>query len=331
MKTAVLIHLSHGMWKRKDADIYESFEEEAWEAFLPQLPKYGVDTILLDVGDAVEYKSHPEISIKNAWSAERVKKELARCHEMGITIIPKINFSAGHDIWLGRYERMLSTPEYYEVCRDLIKEVYEIFEHPEYIHLGMDEEGDGHYYGDDALVLYRRKNLLFKDLRFLVDTVKEAGATPWIWMDPLFVDTEKYKTEIGTDALLSPWYYYGLYPEHFKPIEELQKNHAATYEDFKKHGMTYAEDHPVYIEFREKILPAALDAGYAYLPCASRYYESWNNADDLVRYFKEGMPEENLIGFMTAPWKPMTMQYLAIYEENLEDLCAAIKKYYGAL
>ncbi len=331
MKTAVLICLSRDIGEKKDADIYESFEEEAWEALLPQLPKYGVDTILLDVGDAVEYKSHPEISIKNAWSAERVKKELARCREMGITIIPKINFSARHDIWLGRYERMLSTPEYYEVCRDLIKELYEIFEHPEYIHLGMDEEGDGHYYGNDALVLYRRKNLFFKDLRFLVDTVKEAGATPWIWMDPLFVDTEKYKTEIGTDALLSPWYYYGLYPEHFKPIEELQKNHAATYEDFKKHGMTYAEDHPVYVEFREKILPAALDAGYAYFPCASRYYESWNNADDLVRYFKEGMPEENLIGFMTAPWKPMKMQYLATYEENLEDLRAAIKKYYGVV
>jgi hypothetical protein len=73
MKTAVLIHLSHGMWKKKDADIYESFEEEAWEAILPLLNEYGVDTILLDVGDAVEYKSHPEISIKNAWSRERVK------------------------------------------------------------------------------------------------------------------------------------------------------------------------------------------------------------------------------------------------------------------
>ena len=37
MKTAILIHLSHGMWKKKDADIYESFEEEAWEAMLPLL------------------------------------------------------------------------------------------------------------------------------------------------------------------------------------------------------------------------------------------------------------------------------------------------------
>ena len=328
MKTAVLIHLSHGMWKKKDADIYESFEEAAWEEILPLLNEYGVDTVLLDVGDAVEYKSHPEISIKNAWSRERVKKELARCRDMGITVIPKINFSAGHDIWLGRYERMLSTPEYYEVCRDLINEVYEMFEQPEYIHLGMDEEGDEHYYGDDALVLYRRKNLLFKDLRFLVDTVKETGATPWLWMDPLFVDTEKYKAEIGNDALLSPWYYYGLYPEHFKPIEELEEHFRATYEDFKSRGMTYAEDHPVYVEFREKILPLAANAGYTYFPCASRYFESWNNADDMVRYFKEGMAEEKLIGFMTAPWKPMTMKYLETYKENLADLAAAIKKYY---
>ena len=324
-----MINLSLGINETKATDLYEHFEEEAWEALISKLSSYGIDTVLLDVCDAVEYKSHPEISLKNAWSRERVKKELARFREMGITVIPKMNFSARHDIWLGRYERMLSTPEYYEVCRDLIKELYEIFEHPEYIHIGMDEEDDEHYYGNGELVIYRRKNLFFKDLRFLMDVVKETGAKPWIWMDPLFVDAEKYKAEIGNDALISPWYYYGLYPEHFKPIEELKEHFLATYEDFKRLGMTYAEDHPFYVEFREKILPLAEDAGYEYFPCASRYFESWKNAEDLVRYFKEGVKAEKLHGFMTAPWMPVTMKCLETYEKNLADLAAAIKKYYS--
>ncbi|MBQ1229154.1 MAG: uracil permease, partial [Firmicutes bacterium] len=41
---------------------------------------------------------------------------------MGITIIPKLNFSTNHDVWLGEYSRMVSTSIYYGVCRDLIND-----------------------------------------------------------------------------------------------------------------------------------------------------------------------------------------------------------------
>ena len=63
---------------------------------------------------------------------------------LGIEPLPKLNFSTCHDAWLGPYSRMVSTPAYYDVCRDLIDEVAELFGGPRFFHLGMDEETAQH-------------------------------------------------------------------------------------------------------------------------------------------------------------------------------------------
>ena len=46
----------------------------------------------------------------------------------------------GHDAWMKQYSRMVSTPEYYSFCDDIINEVCETFDYPAYFHIGMDEE-----------------------------------------------------------------------------------------------------------------------------------------------------------------------------------------------
>lgn len=80
-----------------------------------------------------------------------------KASDLGIKLIPKLNFSATHDAWLGEYERMVSTKTYYTVCQDIINEIYEVFEHPDYIHLGMDEE-DSRTDGRLDFVCYRKMN-----------------------------------------------------------------------------------------------------------------------------------------------------------------------------
>lgn len=60
-----------------------------------------------------------------------MRKEVERLRAMGFEVIPKLNFSTSHDVWLGDYSRMISTPTYYRVCRDLIEEVAEVFK-PKY-------------------------------------------------------------------------------------------------------------------------------------------------------------------------------------------------------
>ena len=71
-----------------------------------------------------------------------MRAEVKRLREMGLEPIPKLNFSTCHDTWLGPYARMVSTPKYYEVAKDLIAETIELFDKPRLFHLGMDEEDE---------------------------------------------------------------------------------------------------------------------------------------------------------------------------------------------
>ena len=102
--------------------------------------KNGCDSVIIDIANAIRFKTHPEIAAEGAWEPEYFKKELQRMRELGLKAYPRLNFSAGHDAWLGVYGRMVSTPKYYEVCRELIHEVIDIFEAPEIMSLVLDEE-----------------------------------------------------------------------------------------------------------------------------------------------------------------------------------------------
>ena len=67
------------------------------------------------------------VAIPGAWSKDKLKAELDRLRGIGLTPLPKLNFSACHDIWMKDYSRMLSTKPYYEFCKDIITEVAELF------------------------------------------------------------------------------------------------------------------------------------------------------------------------------------------------------------
>lgn len=168
----LLVHLSMNIALPIKNEI--PFDDDFWTYILEESVKTGINTIILDVGDGIEYESHPEIALKNAWSRDRVRSEVKRCKDMGIALIPKLNFATPHDHWLGEYARMVSSSIYYKVCNDLIKEVYELFDKPEYIHIGMDEEDARHVAKHDYAV-YRQGELYWHDLRYLVDCVKTTG------------------------------------------------------------------------------------------------------------------------------------------------------------
>lgn len=119
-----LMHLSYNMWHDRDiidcpdynafhttsiAKPYLRFDAKLWNVLLNKINEAGINMVVLDLGDAVKYKSHPEIAVKNAWSVSRLKEELKKIRKLGIEPIPKFNFSSCHDIWLGKYSRCLST------------------------------------------------------------------------------------------------------------------------------------------------------------------------------------------------------------------------------
>lgn len=325
---AVLVHLSMSQWEQKYENLV--FDDTTWDYILEEAEKTGINTIVLDVGDGIEFGSHPEIASRGAWTHNRLRRELARCEEKDITLIPKLNFATPHDIWLGEYHYMVSTPAYYRVCRDLIHEVYELFDRPEYIHIGMDEEDEKHVRMSAVpLAVYRKDELYWHDIRFFVDCVKEAGAKPWMWSCPLFEHPEEYKKHFAPDeVLLSPWYYNAFRKEHWTPIES-REAYVTYYNEgeYANMGIKYVEEDPFLVNFRKIALPL-LKEGYLYVPSASVCNRCDYNTSDLVEYFKENAPDNQIIGFITAPWCQTLPEYKSCYEDSFRFLKEAREKFY---
>jgi len=322
---SLLVHLEMSMWGT-GSDV--RFDEALWDGIVDRCAETGINTIVLDLGRGVQYHSHPEISCSWAWSHSRVKQEIRRLKGMGIDLIPKLNFSAVHDAWLGEYERMVSTSVYYRVCRDLIHEVADLFGHPRYFHLGMDEE-NVEMSDDLPLMVIRQGELLWHDLQFLLDCVRDTGCTPWIWSDLCFNHPEEFRRRIpAEDIVLSPWDYHAIRREHYTPVDSLPE-YVEYYgkEPFKSMNLSFVEEDPLHVCFRTQAIPTAKD-GYKVVPCVSVFNKCPWNTPDMVEYFRSEAPDESVLGFMTAPWFSTTRGNAEKFWESLRLLKAAREEFY---
>lgn len=280
MRWGYLIHLSYNMWADREAPELSSspyitakpylrFDETLWNDLLKQMVDAGIDLVLIDLGDGVRYDSHPEIAVQNAWSIEKLKSELTKMRQMGLEPVPKLNFSATHDAWLGPYSRMLSTPTYYKVCSDLIAEVIDIFDKPRLFHLGMDEETAGHqvHY---AYAVMRQHELWWHDFLFLVGEVEKKGARAWIWSDYEWEHPDMFFDKMPKSVLQSNWYY----GQTFSP----ENRYVKAYLDLEEHG-------------------------YDQIPTGSNWTTP-DNFEGTVRFCREHIAPERLIGFLQTVWHP---------------------------
>ena len=272
-----LIHLSANMWGEPGSYMptapwreYFDTDEGIWTKVIDFLPECGINTVVIDVGDAIVYDTHPEIALPGAWTKEKLKKELNRMRGLGLTPIPKLNFSAGHDAWLKEYSRMLSTPTYYQVCEDLILEVAELFDYPEYFHLGMDEEW---CQNKENMIVVRPKRLWWNDINFLFKVCDKAGVRPWVWADPCWNEPDEYIKNMSKSVLQSNWYYHTI---EKNPDGSYKKNEVETFRKLE-------------------------EAGFEQVPACSAITR-WYNAEQMVQMGKESIAPERLKGFLTCPW-----------------------------
>lgn len=315
----ILVHLGKGMWGEPKPYEKLDFNENVWNEIVSDCEKNGINSIILDLGEGVVYSSHPELANEGAWSREKIKGEVKKCREKGIALIPKLNFSATHDAWLREYGRMVSTPLYYKVCRDLILEVYELFEGPAYIHLGLDEEDEAHQKSQSVSVVRHGKHFL-KDVQYLCDCVREAGATPMFWADPYWNDMEGFKSSISKDVVLNPWYYNAFRDEHRVRVDSRQ----VTIDWYKRPeyaGMNieFVEDDPDWVRVRASFPPMVKD-GYKLMPCVSTVNACEYNTQDMIEYFKNIASDEQIIGFITAPWVFTTEENLGVFKDSITKL-----------
>jgi hypothetical protein len=296
---ANLLHLSFNMWEdRPSSDVstrfyqpFLRFDETLWNDLLRMMVQAGMNMVVLDLGDGVRYESRPEITVENAWPVERLQEEMGKVREMGLEMIPKLNFSTAHDTWLGDYSRMVSTKAYYEVCRDLIEEVISIFGKPRFFHLGYDEETPQHQRTYDYMVV-RQHELWWHDFEFFVREVERHGVRPWIWSDYYWNHPEEFIERMPRAVLQSNWYY----------------------------GTELQTDHPYvkpYTDFDE--------AGFDQIPTGSNHSNP-DNFGMTVDYCAQNISAEHLLGFLQTPWKPTLEVYRKHHLEAIEQVQRAIAK-----
>lgn len=221
MKTpikAYTVHLSANAYAQREenllCDPYHYFALHPYEKKTVKEPalvrelidlakENGVNTIVFAVLDALRYESHPELALPDAWSKEELKNEIEYARSLDMEVIPMLNFSAAHNVWMGKYARMISSSVYNQVCADLIDELCELFQKPSLFHLGMEDEyGNRQKFNDYQTV--RGGALLAKDLTFLFECCRKNGARPWIYNDFHFSHPALFEATVPKDVVLSP-------------------------------------------------------------------------------------------------------------------------------
>ena len=205
------------VWKSPASDTLR-FDRDVFYRYLDALRVEGIDTIVLDVAEGLAYESHPELAVNGSYSHAEMREMLEYMRSLGFSVIPELNFSTCHDIWLREYSRMVSTPKYYEVCRDLITEVCALFD-AEYLHLGMDEENyPNQQFYDYAVV--RQNDLWWHDLLFLVKCVEDCGARAMMWSDYARHRPDEFLRRIPRSVVQCNWYYFNRFADDYNTLDE---------------------------------------------------------------------------------------------------------------
>jgi len=266
----------------------------------------GMNMIVIDLGEGMAFKKHPELAVKGTWSQEKMRRELDRLRGLGLEPIPKLNFSSLHDAWLGEYQWMLSTPDYYRVVEDTIGEAIEVFDKPRFMHLGWDEEESGGLQQKYDLRVERHGDLWWHDFLFTLKQVEERGVRPWVWHARDF----KEWTSRCPKNVIASWAMYG-----------------RTYDVAKVDVERHKEMIPRYKKLD--------DEGYDQIPCGTtwvpghyaKYHIQQNDVNFplTVAHCRSVISPKRLKGFLMAPWMPTDTKNRTVLLHSIDLVAQSMK------
>ena len=263
--------------------------DKVWKHTVDHAAEKKLNLVFVDCGEAVAYPSHPELAVPGTWSVEKVCAELKRMRKLGLEPVPKCNFSTTHDVWLKDYHRMVSTKKYYQVVADIIKDVCEIFDHPRYFHLGMDEETTkmqfNHYHK-----CARSGELFWHDLYYMFDKVERQGARAVTFSDMMAYSYDEYLKRMPKSVLQSNWYYKMDYSEKAMTWDPKKPDLAALFTGLEK-------------------------AGFDQLPCLSNISEPASVSIG-VNTLTKVIDPDRLKGFCVAPWGMSFPDHWDIFDDG---------------
>ena len=143
----------------------------------------GCRMAVVDVQDFAKYPSHPEIATRNSLPPGKVAAAVSEMKAAGVEVVPLLDFASSNDAWLGEYDRMVCSKKYDAVVHDLIRDAYDIFGRPKYVHIGFERDGRNPRKPEDGLVIIRQGDLWMRHLVKVTGWVKETGARAWAWFD----------------------------------------------------------------------------------------------------------------------------------------------------
>ena len=270
---------------------------DVWDRVVKRAAECGYNTLLIDLGDAVIYDSHPEISAPDALTKDQLRKKLDEARALGLTPIPKLNFSTDHHCWLKQYRRMVSSDIYRQVCVDLINEVCELFDYPDLFHLGMDEEHSFDCIQWREIAIMRGEKLFFEDFNIMFDAVRKNGARPWVWADYYWNHPDVFLKNMPRDVVLSNWFYV-----RFKdyPVSDYHRRCLDGFEVFDQEG-------------------------FDQIPTCSTYSCPQNPAETLY-HIPKVTTDSHILGYTMAPWIYVHPENEHLLMHSVENLYFARKK-----
>jgi hypothetical protein len=299
----ILIHVGTNLWyevgnnRGDDAKIWQSagsnkmrFDKKIFDELTAYLPKCGINTVVLDLADGIVYESHPELAIEGSIERSELVEMISRLKEIGLNIIPKLNFSTCHDAWLKDYSKMVSTKAYYDVCRDLINEVCDVF-NPEIIHIGMDEENYENQRLYDYVVI-RQNDLWWHDLLYLVELIEKRGARACMWSDYARHRPDEFIEKCPKSVIQCPWYYFNKFDGDLTEAERI----------------------------RVEPFVRLAEAGYTIIAGGSNEYFD-DNVSLLDSFCKKHIPADKYTGIIQTTWASTT----AAYRKTIFDAAELMK------
>jgi len=176
----MLIHVTHidPDWVLKK-DSEGPFDLAVALDLLPIMASHGMNTLIVDIEDGVEYKSHPEMKRRYSVPIEQMRILADAARGLGMDVVPKLNWSKSgrnlHDMWMKPHWDHVSwigkMDEYYAVAKDVITELAEVMEPARFFHIGMDEDH------------YRSVEQYVDTIETLRAMVMGLGLRPIVWND----------------------------------------------------------------------------------------------------------------------------------------------------
>jgi hypothetical protein len=203
---AFLLHLTHydpNWLKNKDTE--KRFHRKTAEALIRAAAESGFNMLVIDVKDAVRYKSLPKLRKRYTVPMRELKALTALAKSLGLEVVPKLNFSKSpvhrHSHWLWPEQ---SPPDSEKMWNEALKAIDEVVAvmRPHFLHVGMDE--------DDT----RSPDEYRRALHFLHKQLKKRKLRMMIWADcgHRWRPAERWKVApaiktLPRDVILMPWNY----------------------------------------------------------------------------------------------------------------------------